>query len=764
MNSPYSTAKYCVFLLLLLPSLLIAQQTAQQRSVQLSATVQENPAQINLSWPAESSATEYKVYRKPLSATSWGSPIAILADSDTSYTDTTINPNIGYEYAVFKKGFDIITDTICVPAGTELTFTINDMYGIGLCCNFGFGYYRVEGCDSLYASGDDFAWQASSTFSVCDEGDSCTQLIISLAPDMFPNSTSWILENKVTAEIIAKSGEVGDYLDLRPAYGYIYSGIKLPAIEQRGSLLLLIAENLEAPLVADLIRLELDLISDGWKVSRRIVADTASVPQVKALIQEVYGLVPDLEALYLLGHIPVPYSGDIYPDTHTEHRGAWAADSYYGDMDGIWTDETVDRATAFFSYNHNVPGDGKFDQDAIPSEMELQVGRVDLSNLPAFADDEIALTKAYLQKNHLFRNGGISAQRRALIDDNFGVRFAAPAASGWRNFAPMFGAEAIEEADFFSSMREESYLWSYGCGPGTHISSDGVGSTDDYAADSLQTIFTMLFGSQFGDWDNVNNFLRAPLASGATLTTCWAGNPPWTLHQMAMGYPIGYCARLTQNSNNEVYLNGPQLAHVALMGDPTLRMHIVRPVDVLLSESTGQEVNLRWPAANDPEVIGYYLYRAPTLYSNFQRIHNDLISATEYTDPIPLDSNNVYMVRAVKLESSASGTYYNLSNGRVDSLIFKRTVNTSDLANGKCRIHPNPAQQRLWLEFDRIPKGKLRLCLVTSSGQLVKEIHSPLSTSTTSIDVSSLPEGLYFLQIEGEEYRTLEKIMIQRQE
>jgi hypothetical protein len=34
----------------------------------------------------------------------------------------------------------------------------------------------------------------------------------------------------------------------------------------------------------------------------------------------------------------------------------------------------------------------------------------------------------------------------------------------------------------------------------------------------------MVFGSYFGDWDSQDNFLRAPLASGA-LTSAWADGP-----------------------------------------------------------------------------------------------------------------------------------------------------------------------------------------------------------------------------------------------
>ena len=92
----------------------------------------------------------------------------------------------------------------------------------------------------------------------------------------------------------------------------------------------------------------------------------------------------------------------------------------------------------FFDRNKNVPGDGKFDQSAIPSAMELQVGRVDFFNMLAFAKNEIELTRQYLQKAHRFKMGEIEVRRRALIDDNFNQQFAAPAASGWRNFSPMF--------------------------------------------------------------------------------------------------------------------------------------------------------------------------------------------------------------------------------------------------------------------------------------------------------------------------------------
>jgi hypothetical protein len=73
-----------------------------------------------------------------------------------------------------------------------------------------------------------------------------------------------------------------------------------------------------------------------------------------------------------------------------------------------------------------------------------------------------------------------------------------------------------------------------------------VGSTSDFANGPVKSVFNMLFGSYFGDWENQNNFLRASIAAeGYTLTNCWAGRPNWHFHHMALGETIGYGTRLT---------------------------------------------------------------------------------------------------------------------------------------------------------------------------------------------------------------------------
>ena len=660
---------FFTFALCLLHLLAFAQPpTAEERSVQVSAIVQNNPAQIDFTWKLDAGATGYSVYKKTLEAMDWGNSIASIAGSATSWVDTDVEVGKAYEYAFFKEEFAPAVWNVCVPPNTDLRFTANDMYNIGLCCSFGFGNYTVEACGQQLAYGDDFGGNSSQVFSVCDNGNACTDLTVTIVPDMFPNSTSWVLTNETTGAEIATSGPAGTYIAPRPEYGYIYAGIEVPAIEDRGSILLLFEGGLENVIGTELNQLELDLIGDGWKVVKRSAFSWDPVVDVKAKILDAYALHPDLKALYLLGQIPVPYSGNIYPDTHSEHKGAWTADTYYGELDGVWTDNTVNTTTAFFSENHNVPWDGKFDQDAIPTKMELQVGRVDFHNMPAFSDSEVELDRKYLDKAHQFKTGAVDVVRRGLVDDNFGQAFAAPAASGYRNFAPMFGHTNIDQVDYFTTMSTQSYLWSYGCGSGTIVSSEGIGTTTDFANNNLQSIFTMLFGSQFGDFNYQNNFLRAPLASGSTLTNCWAGSPAWTFHHMALGHNIGYSTIRTMNSDNAVYMDGPQLTHLALMGDPSLRMHPVKMVENLVFTNSGNTEIISWTAPVGETIVGYNIYRANTLYGTFQKINSALITNTTYTDSTPLNGNNVYMVRAVKLETSGSGTYYNMSLGAIDSV------------------------------------------------------------------------------------------------
>ncbi len=462
--------------------------------------------------------------------------------------------------------------------------------------------------------------------------------------------------------------EAGGY----QAVGFIYCGIELPAVESRGKVILLVESGQATALTAELLRLQYDLIGDGWQVIRHDVAATVPVPEVRAIIQTDYQADPNnVRAVFIIGHVAVPYSGNMYPDGHTQHQGAWPADALYADVDGVYTDATVQVTSGSDSRQWNIPGDGKYDRNVLASDAELEVGRVDLRNLPGFTGlTETDLLRRYLNKDHYFRHKSIDVPERGLIQDNFGVyngnyAFSRPT---YGDFAAMFGTDGVVEGTYLG-MLQGGYLWSYGCGPGSYTRASGILQSSDFAnaSNTFKSMFTLLFGSYFGDWDTSNNLMRSALASKGYLLTCaWSGDAYWYFHHMALGETIGYSNKLSQN-NGGTYVTGynTRFVFMGLMGDPTLRMHVVAPPVRLQATATGgAQIRLDWAApTSGDEVMGYYVYRATAAEGPFTRISPDIVRGTSFTDTVPSGPADIYMVRAVAVQQSGSGTYYNLSQG-----------------------------------------------------------------------------------------------------
>lgn len=470
-------------------------------------------------------------------------------------------------------------------------------------------------------------------------------------------------------------------------YTYIYGGVNVAQTDNRGKLILLVDDSFTTSLSAELKRLEEDIEGDGWQVIRHNVNRNATVPSVRALIKADYDTDPEnVKAVFLFGHIPVPYSGDIAWDSHPDHSGAWPADGYYGDMVGVWTDRRANTTQASRTENHNIIGDGKFDQNYLPALTTLQVGRVDLSNMPNFRNTEDELLKRYLNKDHDFRHKIFAAQQQAVIDNNFGLDgFDASfyASCGWRSFVAMFKPSAVKAADYFRSTlpANSSYLWAYAAGGGNYTGAQGVGSTSDFSFHAPKAVFHMLFGSYFGDWDSENNFLRAPLASrGWGLSSCWAGRPYWINHHTALGETLGYSTWITMR-NTCYQSDGPDFnqASLALMGDPTLRIHPVAPPKNLLVVGNV----LTWQPSAEP-VKGYCVYLKNTTTGVYNLLATTT-ATTAYTHINASANTNYYMVRALKLEISNSGSYNNLSQGAfgfTDNVLpLQITTHTAKLNN-----------------------------------------------------------------------------------
>lgn len=489
--------------------------------------------------------------------------------------------------------------------------------------------------------------------------------------------------NGTTVTYTDNSVQLGDNYEYRvvriasnySGHGYINAGVEVPETEYRGKLILIVDSSMMTGIAAEIERYISDVEGDGWEVIRHDVLRTATVKHVKDLILSDFTKdTTELKAVFLLGHVPVPYSGNINPDGHSDHLGAWPADVYYGDLDGSWTDLAVYSTTASPPRTQNIPGDGKFDQSLVPGDVELQVGRADFANMPTFTVTEQQMLKNYLDKDHAYRKKIYVPLRQAVIDDNFGYFSGeAFAASGYKSIAPLVGTSSITAADYFGTMSVTSCQWSFGCGGGYYQGASGIGTSSNFAANNLQGVFTMLFGSYFGDWDSQDNFLRAPLAQGKFLTNVWSGRPHYQFHHMGLGENIGYSLLVTQNNPGGVYFASPtgitgKWIHNALMGDPTLRNDVVAPNSSIVATKVGNDCHISWTASTEPNILGYHLYVKNDSNTRYVKLNALPLSGTTYTDYCLVNKGTYsYMVRTIVLQVNNSGSYYNMSEGIADT-------------------------------------------------------------------------------------------------
>lgn len=547
--------------------------------------------------------------------------------------------------------------------------------------------------------------------------------------------------------------------DIR-GYGYLTASIEKNAIHSRGTLWVLVADNLGTGLADEVKQLENDLIGDGWEVYSEIILSSVSPQELKTLI-ELKKAQNGCDAIYIIGHVAVPYSGtfctdlsyQVPPDGHTaaappSHCGAWPSDLYYGVFSNNWTDNDVD-STGSRELNKNRKGDGKYDNNSIPGTVEVAIGRVDFSDLPKFSKNEVELTRQYLNKVHEFKIGQTTVLQQGIIEDNF--RSGGAAREGFssaaiRDFSAILGPNKTINADIFNTTRTGDYLLSYGCGAGSFTSCSGVGRTDSFVNHNAAA-FNQLFGSYFGDWDSRNNLMRSSLASTKLGFTCvWSGRPKWVTHPLALGATFGDITKLSMNNlrdyDGSYFQNG---THMALLGDPSLRVHPIKPAAGISLEASPDRdaTTIAWTASDESKISGYYVYRSHKGHGGFVLINETPTNDLSLVDNNPYQGTNHYMVRTAKLTTSGSGTYENLSLGIRAEITDMQGVKAriNEIAFAALKVYPTLSHNTITIEKSTAELMKYRI--MNSLGQQVKE--GELHGIKTTVEINTLPRGTYFI-------------------
>ncbi len=437
--------------------------------------------------------------------------------------------------------------------------------------------------------------------------------------------------------------------------GYWATGRNLAAEENRGVAILVVDETLAADIAFRLDRFMLDLVGDGWTVVRHdvqrghdmdLAANLKAARKTRSWIKQQYYADPSAShALILVGHVPVVKSGLANPDGHK--RRALETDLFYADMNGIWRDDSQ----------------GILLHNAIPSDhIEMQVGRIDFSNMDDTFGDEVTLIKNYFDKNHRWRHGRLGDLRQAYGKNNH--LFVETTAL--RNIV---GPEALTTGGHHDVGTQQPWLFGVDFGSWKY---------SDYAkASPVKAVFSSNFGSGKLDFSRRNNTMKAMLAqTGYTLTTGWGGRPAWQLHHMALGKSIGYSHLRTVNNGALTY-GGPETLEytptgiytwlnppwINLLGDPTLRPFPLASTRELRIEMRDGSAHLNWTAVNAKTKVGYRVYRASDRFGLYRALNpSGLDTGNQFVDPNP-PSGVWYMVRAHALQEVYAGSFNTFSQG-----------------------------------------------------------------------------------------------------
>jgi len=480
--------------------------------------------------------------------------------------------------------------------------------------------------------------------------------------------------------------------------------LESPLEDERGGVILVVDNNNKDLLAGELRQLEMDLVGDGWFI-KRIDFDPIGVGDhqaLKAAIKAIYEGTPGIKSLILFGDLPIARSGLLAPDGHVPGTSggsnrAHETDTYFADMDGIWTDTTKNQSVPGNAEQDNVPGDGKFDQNNYPSPLELATGRIYFRNMVATRKQGFEYLRDYLHKDHAWRHAHRSVNYKAIGGDT-GYQWV------WFNWLnPMFGSTNVSTTNFTPLQTESRYF--------------GVGLDSISLVRPTQAIFMTNFRSWKQHWARTDNLIVRNLAQPDWgLTSTWGGRPASFLHSMAAGKPIGYGFLASQNdvfkTYNQrdyysVYVDGrtssfdevgtPYVSY-NLLGDPTLRMHVVPPPGAVQAGRSGSSVQLDWTASPATGLAGYHVYRSTERLGPYERLTVDPVTDLTLTDAAAPAGEIYYQVRAVVLtQGLPTGSYYNQSQG-----IFAR-IN----ADGSSNQRPSAAAATLvvkqntpsWFQF-----------------------------------------------------------------
>jgi hypothetical protein len=426
---------------------------------------------------------------------------------------------------------------------------------------------------------------------------------------------------------------------------------------------------------------------------------------IRSAIQAIYNAYPgQLKNVVMVGKVPLCRSGLNDASSADGHGNEcpYGTDAFYAEMLGgigvDWTD-TGDNSTSVNYTDYNLPGDNQFDQSNISQinvngtgQVQLGYGRIDLAQ---GIQTEVAGEIEYFTKLHLYK----IADPSFLPGRNICDRLLYPNERE-ADLMSMPGVVGINNIDFITNGnlpsvqtgQDADQLFSTQNGPFLfYFKGDG----GPEAGVNGKAVFWTGMQSHWGFWYQASldtsgaNLMQQRLGENSfTLDFTWnIAGLRYLYHRMGLGLDAG--DMMKTSINNQGWTTGPytykynttSLPNSSLgdfhgslfmdqMGDPALRLFMFAPPTGLSITKPATNPVLTWTASTEPTVTGYHVYRAPYANGTFTRLTSTPIPSTgplTYTDTSATTSSYVYMVRAIRLESTGGGSFYNASLGVTQS-------------------------------------------------------------------------------------------------
>lgn len=452
------------------------------------------------------------------------------------------------------------------------------------------------------------------------------------------------------------------------AIGYVFAGNRANDIrhESPGIILLAIESSLmeNSTLTSKIERLKEDLVREGWVPETLLVDRDSSPESLRESIKAIYQ-TKELNSVFLIGRVP-----RVHMMNGVDGHGIRELPmiNFYGELSSQWSKKSsCTEPSNEHCYNNQ----------SIPSQMEVPVGLVDFEGVHPGLGDPQELLIRYLDKDHAFRSG---LWRDQNLDRGFYHAYEIPTSAPQQTFSSSFGPEGYYH---YGNVKDEngvgglhpsfnldlSFLWvkSYGLTP------DFIDSSTGLMKDVQMTcVFCTWMRSWILDWASSTasrQALRGTIAApGYSLGAIYSGRPDLMIHVGSQNDSIGEIVQHAQNNDSSAtgyiypleyrsYYEGA--LHLALMGDPSLRQtYSCRPSGLTSTSST-----LRWDFCDDESPLEFRVYASNQKLGEYEFLGTTSGSARSFS-LAGADSFGHYLVRPVFLEQTpGSGSYLRYGSG-----------------------------------------------------------------------------------------------------